>query len=134
VTRRVLTVDLVPDRRRIEEYLTYHRRPWPEVVQSLRKVGIRSMDIYRLGRRLVMVMEARKGLDLRAAMAKHRKSSPRCAEWETLMRTFQRRPPGARRGEVWARMEQVFRLGRPTGRRAARRRSGQAADWIRTSL
>jgi L-rhamnose mutarotase len=110
VTRHVLTVDLVPDAARIAAYLRYHREPWPEVVRSLRRVGIRSMDIYRLGRRLVMVMETRKGLDLRAAMAKHRNSSPRCGEWEVLMRTFQRRPPGARRGEVWARMEKVFQL------------------------
>jgi L-rhamnose mutarotase len=118
VTRHVLTVDLVPDRRRIAAYLRYHRRPWPEVVRSLRRVGIRSMDIYRLGRRLVMIMETRESLDVRAAMAKHRRSSPRCAEWETLMRTFQRPPPGARRGEVWARMQQVFRL---TGSKRPRR-------------
>jgi L-rhamnose mutarotase len=111
VTRHVLTVDLVPEKRRIAEYLRYHRAPWPEVVRSLRRVGIRSMDIYHLGRRLVMVMETPKGFDLRKAMAVHRASDPRCAEWEDLMRTFQRRPPGARKGEVWARMEHVFRLG-----------------------
>ncbi len=120
MTRHVLTVDLVPDRRRIAAYLRYHRRPWPEVVRSLRRVGIRSMDIYRLGRRLVMVMETRESLDVRAAMAKHRSSSPRCAEWETLMRTFQRPPPGARRGEVWARMQQVFRLTGPKRPRGGR--------------
>ena len=123
MTRHVLTVDLVPERRRIAQYLRYHREPWPEVVKSLRRVGIRSLDIYRLDRRLVMVMETRTGLDLRAAMARHRNSSHRCAEWEELMRSFQRRPPGARKGEVWARMERVFRLGGSKRGRSARRKA-----------
>jgi L-rhamnose mutarotase len=117
-----MTVDLVPEPRRIAAYLKHHREPWPEVVRSLRRVGIRSMDIYRLGRRLVMVMETGKGLDLRTAMAIHR-TSHRCAEWEDLMRTFQRRPPGARKGEVWARMEHVFRLGGSKRTRSSRRKA-----------
>jgi len=123
VSRHVLAVDLVPEPRRIAAYLKYHREPWPEVMRSLRRVGIRSMDIYRLGRRLVMVMETRKGLDLRTAMAVHRASHPRCAEWEDLMRTFQLPPPEARKGEVWARMEHVFALSGSRRASRARRRT-----------
>ena len=37
-------------------------------------------------------------------------SDPRCAQWEALMQTFQEPPPGARPGELWARMERVFHL------------------------
>jgi L-rhamnose mutarotase len=120
--RYVLTVDLKDDRRLIEEYRAHHRRVWPEVQRSLRRVGVRAMDIYALGRRLTMVMETRDGFDLRRSFAAHAASDPRCAEWEALMRSYQEAPPGARPGEVWARMEPVFRLAPARRAKAARRR------------
>lgn len=109
--RYVLTLDLKDDPQGIEAYERHHRAVWPEVVRSLRKVGVRAMDIYRLERRLVMVIDAEPGFDLRLGFAAHRASDPRCAEWEELMKAFQQPPPGARPGEMWARMEPVFHLG-----------------------
>jgi len=129
VKRYVLTVDLVPQPRRVAAYVRYHRAVWPEVQRSLRRVGVRTMDIYRLRRRLVMVMETADGFDLRRRMAAHCASDARCAEWEDLMRTFQRRPPGAKRGEVWAGMTPVFHLdgrARPRPRSSAKRRAYRA--------
>jgi L-rhamnose mutarotase len=120
--RFVLTVDLKDDPSLIAAYEAHHRRVWPEVLRSLRRVGVLGMDIYRLGRRLVMVMDARKGFDLRRSFAAHVASDPRCAEWETWMKTFQEPPPGARRGELWTRMRRVFHLGGPQ-RSASRRRT-----------
>ena len=109
--RFVLTVDLVDDPARIEEYRRHHRAVWPEVERSLREVGIRALDIYALGRRLVMVLEAEPGFELQGDFARHVASDPRCAEWEALMKTFQVPPPGAAPGEVWAHMEPVYHLG-----------------------
>ena len=43
---------------------------WPEVIASLRRAGIRAMDIYMLGRRLVMIVET-DGRDLREVFATH---------------------------------------------------------------
>jgi L-rhamnose mutarotase len=108
--RYVLTVDLKDDPRLIEEYKAHHRAVWPEVQESLHRVGIRAMDIYALGRRLTMVMDTADDFDLQKSFAAHIASDPRCAEWEALMKTFQEPPPGARPGEVWARMERVFEL------------------------
>ncbi len=51
------------------------------------------MDIYALGRRLTMVMDTRDDFDLRRSFAAHVRSDPRCAEWETLMKTYQERRP-----------------------------------------
>jgi len=119
VKRYVLTLDLVSDAAGVAAYLRHHRAVWPEVQRSLRRVGVRAMEIYRLERRLVMVMDTRDGFDLRKSFAAHRASDPRCAEWEDLMKTFQRSPPGARPGELWTRMARVFRLARP-GRRRTR--------------
>ena len=120
--RYVLTVDLEDDPRRVAEYRAHHRRVWPEVRRSLRRVGVKTMDIYALGRRLTMVMDTTDGFDLRRSFAGHAASDPRCAQWEALMRAYQEPPPGARAGEVWARMERVFHLTPPAPRRRIRRR------------
>jgi L-rhamnose mutarotase len=111
VKRHVLTVDLKDDPALAAAYKAHHRAVWPEVQASLRAVGVEAMDIYALGRRLVMVLDTTDDFSLRDGFARHAASDPRCAEWEALMRRFQEPPPGAAPGEVWALMEPVFHLG-----------------------
>jgi L-rhamnose mutarotase len=124
--RHVLALDLADDPATIAAYDSHHRAVWPEVARSLRAIGIAALDIYRLGSRLVMVMDVPAGFDRRRSFARHLASHPRCAEWEALMKSFQRRAPGARPDEWWAEMAHVFRL-RPARSRAALRRSRAAA-------
>jgi L-rhamnose mutarotase len=107
--RYVLTVDLKDDPAAIEAYRAHHRRVWPEVLRSLRRAGVRQMDIHLLGRRLVMVIET-DGRDFQECFAEHVASHPRVAEWESLMKGLQQPPPGGRPGEWWALMESVFSL------------------------
>ena len=109
MTRHVLTVDLKDDPVAIDIYRSHHRRVWPEVVRSLQRVGILEMEIFLLGRRLVMVVET-DGHDFRRSFAAHVASSPRVAEWEELMKSLQQPPPDGRSGEWWALMEPIFRL------------------------
>jgi L-rhamnose mutarotase len=109
MTRSVLAVDLKDDPQTIEIYKQHHRRVWPEVLRSLRRAGIREMEIYLLGRRLVMVVET-DGHDFRRCFSLHVASHPRVAEWEALMKSMQEPPPGGATGEWWAQMEPVFRL------------------------
>ena len=111
--RYVLTLDLKDDPRLVEEYRAHHRAVWPEVQRSLRRIGVRGLEIYALGRRLTMVMDTRDGFDMARSFAAHVASDPRCAEWEALMKTYQQPPPGAGPGELWTRMERVFDLERP---------------------
>ena len=108
--RHVLTLDLREGEGVAEAYAAHHDAIRPEVVRSLRAVGVESLDIYRLERRLVMVLDTRDGFDLAADFARHAASDPRCAEWEALMRTFQQAPPGAAPGTSWTLMPPVFRL------------------------
>jgi L-rhamnose mutarotase len=108
--RYVLTLDLVDDSDKMETYFRHHRSVWPEVLKSLRKVGVLQMEIYSLGRRLTMVMDVKDGFEPKRDFARHNASDPRCREWEELMKTFQQPPPGARPGEIWARMEKAFDL------------------------
>lgn len=108
--RHVLTLDLREGDGVVEAYCAHHRAIWPEVARSLRAVGVAALDIYRLERRLVMVLDTADDFDLADSFARHSASDPRCAEWEELMRTFQQPPPGARLGELWTAMEPVFHL------------------------
>ena len=110
-TRTVLAVDLNGPASTIEAYRAHHRQVWPEVLDSLRTAGILRMDIYLLGRRLVMILET-DDPDFRRCFAAHVASSPRVAEWEALMRSLQTPPPDAPPGEWWTRMEPVFSLER----------------------
>jgi L-rhamnose mutarotase len=109
MTRYVLTVNLKDDAS-IEIYRRYHERVWPEVLQSLRDVGVERMDIHRLGRQLVMFVELNDGLDFRRAFAVHMASSPRVAEWENLMKSLQEPSSLAASGDWWTVMEPVFRF------------------------
>ena len=108
--RHVLTLNLKDDPAIVDAYTRHHRDVWPEVQASLRRVGVEQMDIYLLGRRLVMVVEMRDGLDYRDAFKAHVSSSQRVAEWERLMKSLQEPAVEAGAGEWWAVMEPVFHL------------------------
>jgi L-rhamnose mutarotase len=110
MNRYVLTTDLVDDPAAMTAYRRHHDEIWPEVVRSLTAAGVRELDIYQLGTRLVMVLELENGLDPAAVFARHSTSHPRVAEWEGLMKMFQRAAAGSVPGEWWGRMERVFEL------------------------
>jgi L-rhamnose mutarotase len=109
MTRHVLAVDLKDDPSIVASYLEHHQRVWPEVLRSLKASGIEGMEIYVLGRRLVMFVDTN-GADLRQSLAAHQASDPRVAEWEALMKSMQEPAPGCLPGEWWAQMQPVFRL------------------------
>ena len=109
-TRHVFTLNLRDDPAIVETYVRHHRSVWPEVQASLLRAGVEQMDIYLLGRRLVMIVEMRDGLDYRTAFKSHAASSARVGEWERLMKTLQEPVADARADEWWAAMEPVFHL------------------------
>jgi L-rhamnose mutarotase len=110
VTRHVLTLDLKDDPAVVEAYKAHHRRVWPEVRRSLRSAGLADLQIYMLGRRLVMLIDLQDGLDVRRVFSTHAASHPRVAEWEALMKSMQQPPPDSAPGEWWAAMQPVFHL------------------------
>ena len=106
----VLTINLKDDPAVIDEYRRYHRDVWPEVQESLRRFGVKRMDIHLLGRRLVMIVDTVDGMDYATAFRSHSASSPRVAEWERLMKSLQEPVPEAAPGDWWAVMQPVFHL------------------------
>jgi L-rhamnose mutarotase len=105
-----LTINLVDDEAKIAQYKAYHRDVWPEVRACLQDVGILQMDIYALGRRLVMLVRAEDGFDLARDFGRLPSLHPRYQEWQELMGAFQEKVPEAKPGEQWSSMDHIFRL------------------------
>jgi len=104
------TLNLKDDPKVIEKYKEYHRNVWPEVLNSLKKVGIADMKIFLHGRRLFMYMETTDEFVPEVDLPRYLEQDPKCQEWEDLMGEFQESVPGAAPGEKWSMMEQVFQL------------------------
>jgi L-rhamnose mutarotase len=119
MSRSVFTVRLKDEPGVVETYRRHHRDVWPDVQASLMQSGVEQMDIYLLGRTLVMVVELRSGIDYRTAFTSHAASSPRVIEWERLMKSLQEPSVEASAGEWWAVMEPVFHLTRETSEEPA---------------
>ncbi len=107
--RHCLALDLKDDAALIAEYEKYHSDVWPEILKSIKDSGIESMEIYRTGNRLFMIMEVNEGFSFEAK-SKTDATSPKVQEWETLMWKYQQALPGAKPGEKWILMEKIFGL------------------------
>ena len=105
-------LDLKDDPELIEQYRAYHRRVWPEVIEGLRGIGIRSMRIFLLGTHLFMYFEAPDDFDAKRDFQRYA-SSERTRAWDELMRDFQQRVREAGEGDWWTPMEMVFDLQQP---------------------
>ena len=104
-----MALDLKDDPALVAEYIEYHKAVWPEVIASLKRVGISEMKIYLHGRRLFMYMETVDEFDPARDLQRYMDSS-RVVKWDELMRTYQQPVPGAKPNEWWAPMQQVWDL------------------------
>ncbi|HAH56463.1 MAG TPA: L-fucose mutarotase [Flavobacterium sp.] len=104
-----LALDLKDDAHLIEEYKVYHQKVWPEIIQSIKESGISVLEIYCLGNRMFMIIEANEefSFDKKSAMDA---SNPKVQEWEDLMWKFQQALPWAKSGEKWMLMEKIYEL------------------------
>ena len=107
--RHCLALDLKDDPALIAAYEEHHRKVWPEILESIRRSGILSMEIWRTGNRLFMVMETTDDFSFERK-AETDVADPKVQEWEALMWTYQQALPGAKPGEKWRLMERVFSL------------------------
>jgi L-rhamnose mutarotase len=109
--REILLLDLVDDAEAIARYEQWHAAGAvpPEVTASIRDAGIVSMDIYRSGNRLVMMMETDERFDpVRKAEADA--ANPAVVAWETQMNMVQRPLPWATADAKWTRAERIYSL------------------------
>lgn len=109
--RLYYALDLKDDPALIAEYERWHRpeNVWPEVIASLVKAGIRDLEIFRAGNRLVLVVDVAEDYSADAKAAADAANS-HVQEWETLMWKFQQALPFSKPGEKWVGMRPVFSL------------------------
>ena len=107
--RHCLALDLKDDPALIAEYEEHHKKVWPEILESIRRSGSLSMEIWRTGNRLFMVMETTDDFSFERK-SEADAADPKVQEWEALMWTYQQALPGAKPGEKWRRMESIFRI------------------------
>ncbi len=107
--RYSLALDLKDDIQLIAEYEELHKKIWPEIHASIIDAGILSMEIYRVGVRLFMIMET---VDDFSFEAKSRvdAENPKVQEWENFVWKYQQALPMAKEGEKWLIMSKIFDL------------------------
>lgn len=101
------TLTLVDDPELVSKYIEAHRHVWPEIIAGQHEVGILSMEIYRHGRSLFMIMDTVDSFDFDRDMARLA-TLPRQAEWEAYVSRFQGCAAGASSAEKWQLMDCIF--------------------------
>lgn len=105
--KHCLALDLKDDPELIRKYEEYHANVWPEVLKSLGDSGIESMEIYRIGNRLFMIIEVADSFSFEKK-ARMDEDNERVQDWEVLMWNYQQALPMAKPGEKWLPMEKIF--------------------------
>lgn len=105
------TMELVNKPRLIEEFKKWHKREniWTEITEGIKQVGILDMEIYLLGSRLYMIIDAPEDFDWDARMQKLSQLT-RQAEWDKLLAKFKKTDPITSTRETWKLMKQIFQL------------------------
>lgn len=111
VKRYVQFLEISDDPQLMAQYRKWHSEEyhWKEIRDGIREVGILEMELYMLGNRLVMIVDAPADFDWEKAMARLA-TLPRQAEWEAFVSKFQGCAADARSDEKWQPMERMFRL------------------------
>jgi L-rhamnose mutarotase len=107
--RYTLALDLKDDPGLMAEYEKYHQQVWPEIISSIKDAGILSMEIYRAGNRLFMIMETDESFSFERK-SKADLANPTVRAWEELMWKCQQALPFAKPGEKWVLMNKIFSL------------------------
>lgn len=104
-----LALDLKDDAALIAGYEAHHQNIWPAIQESILQAGIHEMEIYRVGNRLFMIIEAADDFSFEQKNEMD-KDNADVQEWERLMWTYQQALPAAKPGEKWMLMEKIFQL------------------------
>ena len=107
--RYCLALDLKDDPDLIADYENYHKNVWPEIIESIKDSGIVSMNIYRTGNRLFMIIETNESFSFENKSTADASNS-KVQEWENLMWKFQQPLQRAKPGEKWILMDKIFSL------------------------
>jgi L-rhamnose mutarotase len=111
LNRHVLVLDLKPDPDLIARYKAWHEpgSTPAAVVASIRAAGIREMEIFLAGDRLVMLMTTDETFSPERK-AEADAADPEVQAWEQMMDAFQQRLAFAAPDQKWVEASPIFRL------------------------
>jgi len=111
VKRYVQFLELESEGEARREYIKWHSEEyhWKEIRDGIREVGILEMEIYILGNKLVMIVEAPLDFDWTSSMERLA-TLPRQAEWEAFVSRFQGCSADATSDQKWQMAERMFHL------------------------
>lgn len=106
--RFVWTLLLQEDPEMMAEYKRIHSmgQAWPQVIENMKTMGIKDMELYLYGTRAMLIMDTRPGFDMAVDGPKWQKL-PREMEWQEYVSKFQRTEPGSGIQEKWLDMEEL---------------------------
>jgi L-rhamnose mutarotase len=107
--RYCLALDLKKSPKLIAEYEQYHKKVPDAIEKSIKEAGITNLEIYRIGTRLFMILEANADFSFEKK-GKMDASNPDVQAWEELMWRFQKPLKEAKEGEKWLLMNKIFEL------------------------
>lgn len=107
--RFCLALDLKNSPKLIAEYERYHERIPDAIEKSIKDAGITNLEIYRIGTRLFMILEANDDFSFEKK-GKMDASNLAVQAWEELMWRFQKPLKEAKEGEKWLLMNKIFQL------------------------
>lgn len=107
--RYCLALDLKDDVQLIAEYEQLHQKIWSEIEATIVDSGIISMEIYRIGIRLFMIMETKDNFSFEEK-SKTDSENPKVQEWENFVWKYQQALPMAKDGEKWIIMSKIYDL------------------------
>lgn len=107
--KHCFALDLKNDAVLINEYITYHKKVWPEIIESIKGSHIEKLEIYLVENRLFMIMETN-ALFSSEKKQEADKNNAKVQEWENLMWKYQQAIPNSKPGEKWRLMNKIFEL------------------------
>ena len=100
----LLTVNLVADKKKQQEYLDYHAvqfEKWPDIAKGFCNANFQQLLLFRNGRQLVLVISIPKGESLDKLNPKTVENNPKMVEWNKIMGKYQEGIEGTKKGESW---------------------------------
>lgn len=104
-----LTLTMQSDDAMIDAYVDRHRNVPHAILQSQCDAGVLRMDIYRDGKRMIMLMETTDDFTFERKAAMDR-ANPAVMQWEADMSQYQGGDPGADASGKWMPVPQIFNL------------------------
>nr|WP_294869932.1 L-rhamnose mutarotase [uncultured Pedobacter sp.] len=110
LVEKVFVVNTVDNNEKLNDYLAYHRQIWPEVEAGFKKAGYKSITLYRFNDLIVMTIMVPENADLNEMGKLAESYSPRCAEWNKLMNTYQKGVNGTSEGQKWVEVVPFYKF------------------------